>query len=120
MLSMSLRLVYLISGWTSFKFIFTVDLVQQVAKLCVGVVQDWITLELAIRIRNSKGDSDISEAAERKLRRMSFVLIVIITLSFVSFAVTGIVSAHKQGSDGFSFPDNICSVYKAIGYGFLI
>ena len=88
---MSLRLVYLISGWTSFKFIFTVDLVQQVAKLCVGVVQDWITLELAIRIRNAKGYYDISEAAKKKLGRASCVLIVTITLIFVIFTVAAII-----------------------------
>ena len=70
-------------------------LVQQVAKLCVGVVQDWITLELAIRIRNAKGYSDISEAAKKQLCKTSGVLIAILALTFVIFVVTGIVSAHK-------------------------
>ena len=102
---MSLRLVYLIGYWTPSAIIINLSLVQQVAKLCVGVVQDWITLELAIRIRNAKGDSDISEAAKKKLRKISGVLIVTIALCFVIFTVTSIVSAHTQGNDGYAFSD---------------
>ena len=83
------------------------------------MVQDWITLELAIRIRNAKGYSDISEAAKKKLRRMSGMLIIITTLSFVTFAVTVIVSAHKQGNHGYSFYDNKPFVNEIIGYIFL-
>ena len=85
----------------------------------MGAVQDWITLELAIRIRNAKVDSDISKAAMRKLRTMSGVLIVFITLSFVTFTVTVIVSAHKPGNYGFSFNEIFYSVYEVIGYSFL-
>ena len=117
---MSLRFPYLLGHFIESKRIYNLDLVQQVAKLCVGAVQDWITLELAIRIRNAKGDSDISEAAKRKLRRTSGVLIVIIALSFFIFTATAIVSAHKPGNDGFSFSnDNYCTVYEIIGYSFL-
>ena len=83
----------------------------------MGVVQDWITLELAIRIRNAKGYSDISEAAKKKLRRTSGALIVILALSFVIFTVISIDSAHKQG--GYPFHDNIKSVNHIIGYCFL-
>ena len=68
----------------------------------MGVVQDWITLELAIRILNTKGYSDISEAAKKKLRRMSGVLIVILTFFFVTFAVSVIISAHKEGNNEFT------------------
>ena len=82
-------------------------------------MQDWITLELAIRIRNAKGYSDISEAAKKKLRRTSGVLSVILALSFVIFAVITIVSAHKEGSIGTSFFYNFCLVYEIIGYVFL-
>ena len=85
----------------------------------MGAVQDWITLELAIRIRNSKGDSDISEAAKKKLRKTSGVLIVFLALTFVIFAVITIVSAHKQGNEGYAFYDNLCFVLDIIGYSFL-
>ena len=83
------------------------------------MVHECITLELATRIRNAKGYSDISEAAKKKLRRMSGVLIVIITLAFVSFAVTVIASAHKPGNDGAPFFDIHCSVLEIFGYSFL-
>ena len=83
------------------------------------MVQDWITLELAIRIRNAKGYSDISEAAKRKLRRTSCVLIVIITLLFITWTVTVIVSAHKPENEMVSFFDNFCRVYEILGYSFL-
>ena len=116
---MSLRLPFLIGIWTYIRSIKNLDLVQQVAKLCVGVVQDWITLELAIRIRNAKGYSDISEATKKKLRRTSGGLIVIIALSFVTFVVISIVSAHKQGNYGYSFLDNKFFVFEILGYCFL-
>ena len=74
------------------------DLVQQVAKLCVGIVQDWITFELAVRIHNAKGYSDISEAEKRKLRKASIVLFSIITLTFTAWAITILVLAHKEGN----------------------
>ena len=50
------------------------------------MVHECITLELATRIRNAKGYSDISEAAKKKLRRTSGVPIFIIALTFVRFA----------------------------------
>ena len=85
----------------------------------MGAVQDWITLELAIRIRNAKGDSDISEAAKKKLRKRSGVLIFFLALTFVIFAVITIVSAHKQGNEGYAFNDNFCFVFDVLGYSFL-
>ena len=99
--------------------IYNIAVVQQAAKLCVGVIQDWITLELAVRIRNAKGYSDISEAAKKKLRKTSGVLIVFFALTFVIFAVITIVSAHKQGNEGYAFNDDYCSVFDILGYSFL-
>ena len=64
----------------------------------MGAVQDWITLELAIRIRNDKSNSDISDAAKRRLRKTSGALFVIITVFFIAFSVTVIVLAHKEGN----------------------
>ena len=91
---MSIRLPYSIGNWTKSQVIWNLNPVQIVAKLCVGAVQDWITLELIIRIRITKVDSDISKAAKTNLRRASAVLITVITLSFVAFAVTDIALAH--------------------------
>ena len=70
------------------------------------MVQDWITLELAIRIRYSKGESDISEAAIEKLRFARRLLFAIITVAFVAFSATVIVTAHKSGNDGLALHAN--------------
>ena len=98
------------------------NLIQEAAKFCVGVVQDWITLELAIRIHNSKGYSDISAIAIKKLRLYRKLLFSFITLAFVAFSVTVIVSAHIEGNYGWAFYDNrnYCLVAKVIGYAFLV
>ena len=75
----------------------------------MGAVQDWITLELAIRIRNDKSNSDISDAAKRRLRKTSGALFVIITVFFIAFTVTVIVLAHKEGNEGIPFSLKRCS-----------
>ena len=91
-----LRLIYLTCAFTEMtKFIFDLDVIQVAAKLCVGVVQDWITLELAVRIHYSKGVSDISEAAKKKLRKVRRILFSIMTLIFTTLSVTAIVVSHK-------------------------
>ena len=91
---MSLWFANLIGYWTHGKWVFNTDFVQQAAKLCVGVVQDWITLELAIRIRNTNGYSDISEATKEKLSRTGGALICILALTFVTWTMIVINSAR--------------------------
>ena len=68
MVAVVLRLLFTVFFWEHSYFAFNIDLVQQAAKLCVGVVHDWITLELAIRIHHSKVYTEISEAGKKKLR----------------------------------------------------
>ena len=55
-LALALRPFYIIGGWTFDPVYGNLDFVQQGAKLCVGIVQDWITLELAIRIHTERGE----------------------------------------------------------------
>ena len=112
-----MRLPFLIGYWTDIASVANLDYAQQVAKLCIGVVQNWITIELAIRIRNAKGYSDISEAAKKKLRRASSVLVATMALSLVIFTVIVIVSARKH--HGYSFNDNACFMHEIFGYLFL-
>ena len=82
----------------------------------MGVVQDWITLELAIRIHNSKGHSDISEAAKKKLRLARRVLFAVISIAFAAFSVTEIVlTYHKTAVQ----QSNICTTAVIFGYLFL-
>ena len=119
LIALSLRLTNLIWYWTGNPIFANIDWVQQVAKLCVGVVQDWITIELAIRIHNSKGHTDISEVAKKKLRLARCVLFVITTLAFLAFTLFVIFSAHKEGNNGEAFHDNPCREFYILGYSFL-
>ena len=83
----------------------------------MGAVQDWITLELAIRIHNVKGDKDISEAGKRKLRLAGGILFAVMTLAFVAFSIAFVVSAqHNDVGYGFNHADK---VFYCIGWLFL-
>ena len=85
----------------------------------MGVVQDWITLELAIRIHNAKGYKDISEAAIRKLRVARLVLFIIVSLTFTALTVAVFVSAYRTGNSTYAFGDKFCDFYDVIGFIFL-
>ena len=100
LIAVTLRPIYIVWQWTPNPIISNIDWVQQGAKLCVGLVQDWITIELAIRIHNAKGHSDISEAGKRKLRRASAVLFAIVALAFCTFSILVFARAHKDGDHG--------------------
>ena len=115
----TLRLIFLIWYWTFDPIIDNIDWVIQAAQLCVGVVHDWITLELAVRIHNAKGFSEISEEAKSKLRVIRCILFAFITLSFLAFTIAVVVTAHLEGNRGSAFYGNFCSKYKIIGYLFL-
>ena len=93
---------------------------QQGAKLCVGIVQDWITFELAIRIHNARGYSDISEAAKKKLRFAFAILFTILILAFLAYSLIVIISARKEENIGFAFFSiDECFVERIIGNLFL-
>ena len=94
-------------------------MIQQFAKLSVGVVQDWITLELAIRIRNAKGYKDISETAIRKLRIVRFILFTIVSVTFIALTIAVFVSAYRTNNSLYAFGDKFCAFYDVIGYIFL-
>ena len=116
---MSLRLIYIIWFWTPSPIIYNIDLVQQGVKLCVGIVQDWITFELAIRIHHVKDSSDISRASKKRLRIASAILFATITLVLIAFVTIVLVSANRQANNGYAFNDNYCFLYEVIGYFFL-
>ena len=96
LIAVALRLVYLIWFWSKQLPYTSIDETQQAAKLCVGIIQDWITIELAIRIRNAKGSSDVPELVKKKLCICRRSLFTILILAFVTFCVIFIVSAHKK------------------------
>ena len=98
---------------------------QQGAKICVGIVQDWITLELAVRIHISKGMNDITQAGKDRLRAIFRIVFLVLFLALIAWIITVIVSAHISHNDsmifidGFAFGNNICHVYDLMGYPFI-
>ena len=104
-IALTLRLVFLLGQWTRNPMFQNMGMIQQFAKLSVGVVQDWITLELAIRIRNARGYEDISEAAIRKLRMTRLVLFIIVSLTFVALTIAVFVSAYNTSNETYAFGD---------------
>lgn len=116
LIAIFLRLLLMVCWWMINPIFWFISLVQQFAKLNVGVVQNWITFELAIRIHHSKGYSDISEAAKKKLRFTRSLLFLIITISFVAFTISMIILGLK-GADYFS---QLCLIQVILGYFFLV
>ena len=106
LIAIGLRSVYLVLYWTPSPLVPNMDWVQQAAKLCVGITQDWITLELAIRIHYSTGRLDIFQATENKLRSIRLFLFANITIIFCAFSIFEILSAHEYGSNGYAFAKN--------------
>ena len=121
-IAVTLRPTYMIGIWSqeSSEVYLNMDFVQQGAKFCVGVVQDWITLELAIRIHNARGSSDISTAAKRKLRSIFRIIFIGLTLFFTVWSITILESARKPGNEKEAFYNTACLVLNIIAYTFLI
>ena len=83
------------------------DWVQQGAKLCVGLVQDWVTLELAIRIHITKAEYKFSPAHRNRLRAIFKIVFAVLLLALIAWTVTVIVYAH-QDDEGYAFNENDC------------
>ena len=74
-------------------------------------------MELAIRIHNARGDSDISEAAKNKLRSIFRIIFICLALVFFAWAITIFVLADKNDK-GEAFKGN-CIDFDIIGACFL-
>ena len=93
--TLTLRPFFIIGSWTDdWKFFVNLDWVQQGAKLCVGLVQDWVTVELAVRIHVSKGVHDISKAGINRLRAIFKIVYLALVVGFIAWIITVIVSDH--------------------------
>ena len=118
LIALALRPIDLIGIWTLNPLFYNIDLMQQGAKLCVGFVQNWITLELAIRIQNARDSADISTPVKNKLRTVFAVVLVGLTLGFLAWSSAVLVSASKA-LDRVAFDESYCQVQVVIGYSFL-
>ena len=74
---------------------------------------------MAVRIRNAKGYTDISEAGKKKLRFASGLFFALLILAFAVLSTVIIVSAHKDENRGWAFMYDECFVVLIIGYLFL-
>ena len=101
--ALTLRPLYLIGYWTldHHAIYINIDWVQQGAKLCVGLVQDWVTVELAVRIHVFKGVHDVSiasitrvKAGISKLRTIFKIYYLTLVVGFFAWIIAVIVSAH--------------------------
>ena len=119
MVAVIIRFFTVLFLWEFSSFINCIDLVQQAAKLSVGVVQDWITLELAIRIHHSKVNTEISEAGQKKLRIARSVLFAILTIFFVAFSLYVFISEDLDRDNEKAIKDRVYHVWLIFGYLFL-
>ena len=81
---------------------------QQGVKLCVGLVQDWITLELAVRIRIEKGEYEFLKSDRNRLRATFKVVFLTLILGLIAWIITVIYSAHQPDNEGCAFGENYC------------
>ena len=76
-------------------------------------------MELAIRIHNAKGESDISVAAKRRLRAIFKIVFIALLAGLIAFIISVTMLSHKPDHYGFPFLENICQVIDTIAYLFL-
>ena len=54
-------------------------------------IQDWITLELAVRIHCSKGATDMSEAGKKNLRTIRLIVFTVLSVGLAAFCIIVVV-----------------------------
>ena len=117
MVALPLRLAYIIGIWTDDPSIYkNIDLVQQGALLCIGIVQDWVTVELNIRVNNYNAEFDAPDFAIRKLHAISKIIFLVLIVSLSAYSITVIVIAHQPGNDGIAYSENTSFVYFILAY----
>ena len=71
------------------------------AKLCVGFMQTWMILEIALRVRHSipRPTAQMSEARfEKWMRFGQYLTVSIASIGFIIYVTCEIASAHKEGN----------------------
>ena len=74
-------------------------------------------MELAIRIHNARGSSDISAAAKNKLRSIFRIIFISLVLVFLAWTITIFVLAGKNDSGVAFF--SYCLEFDILGACFL-
>ena len=106
--ALSLRPIYTIGYWTEDPSIYyNIDWVQQGFKVCVGLAQDWITVELAMRIHTEKGGYEFSAADKNRLKAIFKPGFLALVLALTAWIIAVIVTAH-QDPVGYAFGEYTC------------
>ena len=107
--ALALRPVDIIGAWAvdNVDIYANINWVWQGAKLCVGMVQDWVTVELAVRIHVSKSFGDITEAGIKRLHSIFKIVFAILIVGFTALIITVIVSARQPGNYGIAFFESL-------------
>ena len=94
----------------------------------MGVVQDWITFELGLRIRSVRFEFEngpnhtaprLPPSLKKCLNFGQWAVCVFTVLLFAALSTLMILSAHKDGNNGYAFNYNYYRIYEILGYMFL-
>ena len=120
LIAILLRMVWLLTFWIqNDAMLNNIGFTYQMTKLCVGITQDWITFELAIRIRNSKGHTNISPQTKKRLKVAKNILFGLTLLIYVCYVSGLIVSSTFKKNDNMAFHTNFSTVVDALAWLFL-
>lgn len=91
---------------------------QPVAKICVGLYQGWMILELAVRIRDSSKDLKYQIKSEKWLNFGLITLVIITTIGFLATLILASVSASKD-DENLVFQPHLDRFYFSLAYSYL-
>ena len=93
---------------------------QQVAKLCVGWVQDWITFELSLRLRATQycQGKTLPISLNNRLKCGHCTLTIMTIATFCAFTIAVILTELKDGNDGIAFGNDYDLVNEILGWIF--
>ena len=93
-----------------------------VAKLCVGLLQTWMILEIALQLRQSIPRKEFRVNCgnfQSWVQYGQYSIVSLTTIAFVLFVIIELISARAEGND-FAFEPNIDETYAVVGYIFLV
>ena len=115
-IAICLRIPWLIGYWSTSRLIWNTEWIQQGAKLAVGVVQDWITLELAIRIKNTKRNAQLTKKLQKRLKTGQYIVFTLTGLCLVSLSTFVFFTANDENNNGYAFNTHKRRADVALGF----
>jgi len=118
-LSVSLRLVNTLTNWCPGPLLaYVVEDTYLIAKLCVGMIQAWTTLEMILRIRQifkSDGTQESYDRYDKRIKFGQYFFIIFTALVFVVYTTQDTIrSLQPHQENWYVYP-----VYAGMGYSYL-